>query len=258
MFRPSNRRLATLVAASTLLTAFATTGCIVHHPHHSSHTRVRSVPIPVVANHGYVHHHHGVVLVFDSVWGGYRVRDHHDHYFYRDTYYRLHDGRWHRAKAWGGPWTVVSERRIPSRLHKHAHRPPADPQASHPPARSVVERVRAQRAHEERREDRREEARDRREHRHEEARDRREDRHDEARPRHAEARDARQVGRERGQGRHEQQVEKPPGKNEGAQGRSEPSPKKRIMEGKRPRPKPRKSDEDAAETENHPAKRRDR
>jgi hypothetical protein len=113
---PNRLRLVSFVLGASALAVFASTGCVVHHgaPHGSIAYTVKAPPR--VAAHGYVHRHHGVVLVFDRSWNGYWVRAHPGHYFHVDRYYRWYDGRWQRARRFAGPWATVELRSVPAGL----------------------------------------------------------------------------------------------------------------------------------------------
>jgi hypothetical protein len=63
-----------------------------------------------------------VDLVFDAGLGVYAVVGLPGLYFHRDQYLRLHAGAWQRAARTKGPWVVVSTRKVPPGLHKHAAR----------------------------------------------------------------------------------------------------------------------------------------
>jgi len=168
------------VCAAALLALGLLSGCAVHHHHDDRHVRV--VKAPREPRHGYTRHHHGVVLVFDGTWAGYRVRGRSHHYFHRDVYYRRHGGRWYRARRPGGPWSWTRARSLPRSLAAHHER---------------IERREVRR---ERREDRREARWDYREDRRDARRERREDRRDTRRDRREDRQDARQ---DRGEDRQE-------------------------------------------------------
>jgi len=109
-------RLASLVLGASVLAAFASTGCVVHHgPSHAPIPYAAQAP-PRVAAHGYVHRYQGVVLVFDRSWNGYGVRSRPGHYFYVDHYYRWRNGGWQKARSFAGPWATVELRAVPAGL----------------------------------------------------------------------------------------------------------------------------------------------
>jgi hypothetical protein len=170
-------RLGLTLAGALLLVILAPSGCVTHR-HHSYDRRVVSVP-PRTATHGYVHHYHGVRLVFERSWNGYLVIDHPHHYFHGDHYYRWHSGRWQRAPRLNGPWVWAEFRAIPSGLDRHhahgqrrAWRHEAI-DARHDPAPEGHKEHRA--AEREQRKERREDARDRRDDHREATKERREE-----------------------------------------------------------------------------------
>ena len=89
---PTTRLIISTLGASLL--ALFSSGCVTHH-HYTSGAPVHraQLPPPTPAD-GYHYAFDGVTLVFDGSWGGYRVREHPDHYFHLDFYYRLHNGAW--------------------------------------------------------------------------------------------------------------------------------------------------------------------
>jgi hypothetical protein len=109
------------LCALLLLAAFPS---CVHHNYH------RGRPAPVVLSkpgppphapaHGYrhKHHHHGVELVFDSQLGVYVVVGWEEHFFYKDHFYRLVNGRWELSARLDGGWGKVKSGKLPKGLAK--------------------------------------------------------------------------------------------------------------------------------------------
>jgi hypothetical protein len=128
MFEFSHRlRIVSLVLGAAVFVTFASTGCVTHH-HRSYGTSVHTVTAPPrSAAHGYAHHYRDVVLVFDGSWNGYWVRSRPHHYFHSNHYYRMHGGRWQRARHIRGPWGSVELRALPAGLH---HRETVKPRRS--------------------------------------------------------------------------------------------------------------------------------
>jgi hypothetical protein len=153
-------RLVLFVLVAPLIT-LATSSCV--HSHHVHHTHVRRAPAPpLIASHGYRHHHEGIALVFDRSLHCYVVEGHAHHYFYRDRYYRFVSDRWEAGGRLKGPWVSVEATALPIALRE----------------RHVVrDRHRAAR---ERRDERREGVRDRREERRETAKEQRGERREAA------------------------------------------------------------------------------
>ena len=173
MFESSfRRRILSLALGASLLPTLASTGCVVHHHHTGGSVQVVEAP-PLTPADGYVHHHHGAILVFDRSWNGYSVRGHPHHYFYGNHYYRWDNGHWQRAPRIGGPWLSVDQRSLPPGLHQRevAHERRDE-------RREAVKEHREERreAVQEQREDRREAVQERREERREAAQERREER----------------------------------------------------------------------------------
>ena len=93
------------------------------HPSHS-HPQVAVVkkgPPPHAPAHGYRHKHSGAVLVYKSNLGMYQVDGRAGHYFYKDQFYRLHDGQWQVSVHFQGPWNMIPDSKLPKKLHKHKH-----------------------------------------------------------------------------------------------------------------------------------------
>ena len=128
MFEFSHRlRIVSLVLGAAVFVTFASTGCVAQH-HRSYGTSVHTVTAPPrSAAHGYAHHYRDVVLVFDGSWNGYWVRSRPHHYFHSNHYYRMHGGRWQRARYIRGPWNSVELRALPAGLH---HRETVKPRRS--------------------------------------------------------------------------------------------------------------------------------
>ncbi len=93
------------------------------HPVHSTPqvVVVKNGPPPHAPAHGYRHKHSGAVLVYESDLGMYQVNGRPGHYFYKDQFYRLHDGQWQVSVSFGGPWNVILDSKLPKKLHKHKH-----------------------------------------------------------------------------------------------------------------------------------------
>jgi hypothetical protein len=170
-------RLGFAIVGALLLVILAPSGCVTHH-HHSYDRRVVSVP-PRTAEHGYVHHYHGVRLVFERSWNGYLAIDHPHHYFYGDHYYRWHRGRWQKASRLNGPWGWAELHAVPSGLDRHHARSQRREwrheviDSRHDGAREGRKEYRA--AEREQRKERREDARERRDDHREAAKERREE-----------------------------------------------------------------------------------
>lgn len=142
--RPESLRIGSCIGAVSLLALLFLSGCAVNH-YHGGAPIVDSPPR--VARPGYVHHSHGVQLVFEDSWRGYRVSSLPHHYFHAGRYYRWQRGRWERAPRLGGPWAVVTLRALPAGLGRREGRPEARSgrRDGRPAARAQVREARAER-----------------------------------------------------------------------------------------------------------------
>ena len=122
------------------------TGCV-HHSYPATGRHASAYPQSVSVDLT-VHPHRDVTLVFDRSLDCHVVVGRAHHYFYRDRYYRLHDGRWQVGSQIRGPWALVNVRDLPPRLwRRHA------PQLAHAQARqqrqtlTLLKQRRAQQLH---------------------------------------------------------------------------------------------------------------
>lgn len=104
------------------------TGCV-HHSYPSARAHASAYPQSVPAGLA-VHPHRDVTLVFDRSLDCHVVVGRAHHYFYRNRYYRLHDGRWQVGSRIRGPWVLVNVRDLPPRLWRRHARQLAPGQAN--------------------------------------------------------------------------------------------------------------------------------
>ena len=76
-------------------------------------------PPPHAPAHGHRHKHaQDVELVFDSGLGVYVVTGHPGHYYHKDRFFRLIDGRWEISVRIGASWGSAPDATVPPKLKK--------------------------------------------------------------------------------------------------------------------------------------------
>jgi hypothetical protein len=118
---PFTARIIPLVVGAGVFGLLAS-GCV-HHSY--PRARIHGPVYSHVPAHVTPRNHPGVSLVFDRSLDCHVVVGHAHHYFYRNRYYRRHNGRWQVGPRLRGPWVLVDARVLPPRLGRRYAGPAA-------------------------------------------------------------------------------------------------------------------------------------